>query len=108
MIYFLNVFSISMLELQFKTLSLDIVSKPRTSSHIISLSLGALYLRDKFTLNSLFPVLIGPPGQERSGINRSKGPSPRVSLVNRPDDLNDYLFYLSYEKRPENTGCDYR
>lgn len=99
----------SMLELQFKTLTLNIVSKPRTSSHVISLSLGALYLRDKFTLNSLFPVLIGPPCQDRIGnLSRSKGPSPRLSLGCKTEDVNDYLFYLSYEKRPENTGCDYR
>lgn len=98
-----------MLELQFRTLCLNIVSKPRTSTHMISLSLGALYLRDKFTINSLFPVLIGPPGQDRiSNMSRSKGPSPRVSLVNKSDDVNDCLFYVSYEKRPENTGSDYK
>lgn len=98
-----------MIELQFKTVCLNIVSKPRSSSHLIELSLGALVLRDKCTLNNLFPVLIGPPGHDRSASTvRSRGPSPRVSVTRRPEDLKDHLFYLAYEKRPENTGCDYR
>ncbi|XP_017773930.1 PREDICTED: vacuolar protein sorting-associated protein 13D isoform X2 [Nicrophorus vespilloides] len=101
--------SIPMLELQFKNLCLNIVSRPRSSSHLVELSLGAVYLCDKFTPNTLFPVLVGPPGTERGGpAGRGRGPSPRVSLVNRQADEMDCIFHMSYEQKPENSGCDYR
>ncbi|KAL3268817.1 hypothetical protein HHI36_007913 [Cryptolaemus montrouzieri] len=98
-----------MLELEFKNLSVNIVSKPRTQAHLIELSLGALYLKDRITQNSLFTVLVGPPGNERTQIGRSRGPqSPRVSVVNQLDTCNEYLFYMAYEKKPQNSPCDYR
>jgi vacuolar protein sorting-associated protein 13D len=97
-----------MLELEFKNLSLNILSRPRTSSHLIELSLGAIYLKDKITLNTMFPVLMGPPGFERTTFGRSQGPSPRASIASRLEEGNEHLFYLGYEKKPKNTGCDYR
>lgn len=97
-----------MLELEFKNLSLTITSKPRSSSHLVELSLGALFLKDKMTVNTMFPILMGPPGYERSSYVRQQGPSPRVSVVNRMEESNEYLFYLAYEKQPQSTGCDYR
>nr|XP_015839049.1 PREDICTED: vacuolar protein sorting-associated protein 13D isoform X1 [Tribolium castaneum] len=97
-----------MLELEFKNLSLNILSKPRTASHLVELSLGALYLKDKITLNTMFPVLMGPPGFERMNFGRSQGPSPRASVASRLEEANEHLFYLAYEKKPQNTGCDYR
>ncbi|XP_045474860.1 vacuolar protein sorting-associated protein 13D isoform X2 [Harmonia axyridis] len=98
-----------MLELEFKNLSLNIVSKPRTQAHLVELSLGALYLKDKITQNSLFSVLVGPPGLERGYVNRSRGPqSPRVSVVNQLDPYNECLFYIAYEKKPSNSTADYR
>lgn len=99
-----------MLELQFKNLSLHIVSKPRTASHVIELSLGAIYLRDKMNLNSLFPVLVGPPGQERLVGNRNRGLSPRVSVtsLNRFEENLDELFRLTYEKKPPKSNFEYR
>ncbi|KAJ3643178.1 hypothetical protein Zmor_025903 [Zophobas morio] len=97
-----------MLELEFKNLSLNILSKPRTSSHLVELSLGALYLKDKITFNTMFPVLMGPPGFERTTFGRSQGPSPRASVASKLEEGNEYLFYLAYEKKPQNSGCDYR
>lgn len=98
-----------MLELEFKRLCLNILSMPRTSAHVIELSLGALYLHDKFTINSLFPILIGPSNLDRSSsLNRSKGPSPRVSVTSKLDELGEHLFYLLYEKKPTNASSDYR
>lgn len=46
-----------MIELEFKNLSVMISSKPRSSSHSVELSLDALYLKDKITKDSMFPVL---------------------------------------------------
>lgn len=102
--------SAPMLELQFKNLSVNIVSKPRTSSHVVQLSLGAIYLRDKMTLNSLFPVLVGPPGQERLAGSRNRGLSPRVSVTSlgRFEDTLDELFHLTYEKKPPKGNFEYR
>lgn len=102
--------SAPMLELQFKNLSVNIVSKPRTSSHIVELSLGAIYLRDKINLNTLFPVLVGPPGQERLAGNRNRGLSPRVSVssLSRFEENLDELFRLTYEKKPPKSNFEYR
>lgn len=107
--------SLPMMELEFKNLSLNIVSKPRSSSHLIELSLGALYLRDKFTPSSQFPVIVGPPGQDRLKHMRTRGliGVTTESTSNGKgglEELSDQLFYISYEKKPENitTSCDYR
>ncbi|XP_071050524.1 intermembrane lipid transfer protein Vps13D isoform X2 [Onthophagus taurus] len=96
--------SIPMIELEFKNLSLNITSKPRSTSHIVELCLGGMYLKDKITSNTIFPTLIGPPSQERSSMIRSRGPSPRVSLMSSNEDL----FSLVYEKCPINSGYDYK
>lgn len=99
-----------MLEFQFKNLSLNIVSKPRSASHLVELSLGAVYLRDKINPNSFFPVLVGPPGQDRGSVaTRSKGLSPRfMSNTGRFEESVDCLFYMAYEKKPAKSNCDYR
>ncbi|KRT79632.1 hypothetical protein AMK59_7633 [Oryctes borbonicus] len=93
---------IPMIEFEFKNLCLSVTSRPRSSSHAIELCLGAIYLKDKITPNTIFPVLVGPPGQDRTPIIRSRGPSPRVSMASKPDDL----FSLVYEKCAVNSGCD--
>lgn len=98
-----------MLELQFKNLSLNIVSRPRTSSYLVELSLGGLYLHDKLTLNTVFPVLVGPPGQERMmQLAKAKGPFTKVASTKSLDDPGESLFYLAYERKPENSHYDYR
>ncbi|CAH0555796.1 unnamed protein product [Brassicogethes aeneus] len=101
----------SMLELEFKNLSLTILSKPRTQSHLVELSLGSLSLKDKTTPNTLFPILVGPPGFERStvGVNRSRGlQSPRFNVGDgKLEEMSD-LFFMSYEKRALSTGSDYK
>lgn len=102
--------STPMLELQFKNLSLGLVSKPRTASHIVELSLDAVFLRDKMNLNSLFPVLVGPPVQERLVTSRNRGLSPRVSMtaLSKFEDNSDQLFHLTYEKKPPKSAFEYR
>ncbi|KAF7280409.1 hypothetical protein GWI33_006075 [Rhynchophorus ferrugineus] len=100
----------SMLELEFKNLSLTVVSKPRTSSHTVELSLDTLYLKDRITADTMFPVLVGPPGHDRTAMARTRA----SSIPNRPfssgklDDLEQQLFYLCYEKKPLKSTCDYR
>lgn len=100
-----------MLELEFKNLSLGILSKPRTCSHILELSLGGLFLKDKITLNTMFPILVGPPGFDRTFVQRGK-PSPRLGLHSsssgKLEETVEHLFYLLYEKKPLQAGSDYR
>lgn len=100
-----------MLELEFKNLSLNILSKPRTCSHVIELSLGGLFLKDKITQNTMFPVLVGPPGFDRTLVQRGR-PSPRLGLNStssgKLEETGEYLFYLVYEKKILQPGCDYR
>lgn len=96
--------SVPMIELEFKSLSVNVTSRPRSASHVVELSLGAMYLKDRITMNTLFPTIIGPPGQERTSMMRPRGPSPRVSVVSKQEDL----FTLVYEKCPQNSSCDYR
>ncbi|CAG9818576.1 unnamed protein product [Phaedon cochleariae] len=104
--------SVPMLELEYKNLSLSILSKPRSNAHSVEISLGAVYLRDKITPSSMFPILVGPPGLDRTSHPWNRVSSPRVSVtgVNRSGmgDIGDNLFYLAYEKKPPNSGCDYR
>lgn len=100
-----------MLELEFKNLSLNFLCKPRTCSHVIELSLGALFLKDKITPNTMFPILVGPPGFDRTLVQRGR-PSPRLGLNSassgKLEDIGEHLFYLLYEKKPLQAGCDYR
>ncbi|KAJ8920133.1 hypothetical protein NQ315_011790 [Exocentrus adspersus] len=99
--------SSAMLALEFKNLSLNILSKPRTSSHKVELSLHSLFLKDKITPNTMFPVLVGPPGQDRVNVPRGTRGSATKG-VPKLDDGAENLFYLAYEKNPPNSGCDYR
>lgn len=100
-----------MLELEFKNLSLNILSKPRTCSHVIELSLGALFLKDKITPNTMFPILVGPPGFDRTLVQRGR-PSPRLGIHSfssgKLEETGEYLFYLIYEKKPLQSASDYR
>lgn len=100
-----------MLELEFKNLWLSVLSKPRTCSHIIELALGALFLKDKITQNTMFPILVGPPGFDRTLAQRGR-PSPRLGLNSassgKLEETGEHLFYLVYEKKPLQAGCDYR
>lgn len=100
----------SMLELEFKNLSLTFVSKPRTSAHTVELSLDALYLKDKITRDTMFPVLVGPPGHDRTAMarNRAANIPSRVLSSGKLEELEQQLFYLSYEKKPLKSSCDYR
>ncbi|XP_050302982.1 intermembrane lipid transfer protein Vps13D isoform X2 [Anthonomus grandis grandis] len=101
-----------MIELEFKNLLLTLSSKPRSSSHTIELSLDALYLKDRITKDTLFPILVGPPGHDRTSIAlRGRpygGPSPRNLSFTKIDEAEQQLFYLVYEKKPPHSGCDYR
>lgn len=95
-----------MLELEFKNLSLNIISRPRSSSYLIELSLGALYLHDKLTPDTLFAILVGPPSNDRlTQLNKVRGSS---SALKNFEDNSDAFFSLAYERKADNEICNYR
>ncbi|KAL1513260.1 hypothetical protein ABEB36_002689 [Hypothenemus hampei] len=101
----------SMFELEFKNLSVTLTSKPRISSHMVELILDAMYLKDKFTKDSMFPVLVGPPGLDRTSVRTRSTSIPQTGRVlssGKLEDIEQRLFYLAYEKKPPHSGCDYR
>ena len=94
-------------------------SRPRTGSYMFSLRLGAIYLRDKITTHSLFPLLISPQSSEdaplypRSSQNRFTGfaksiqsflPSSLGTCKEEDEPLLDFL----YEKKPFSSRADHR
>lgn len=47
-------------ELQFSSVCVRVETRPRTSSHALHVSLGAVCLRERITPGTLFPVLVAP------------------------------------------------
>ena len=51
---------------ELEAVRLEHESRPRTGSQLVGLSLGAIYLRDRVTPGSLFPLLIAPQTAEEA------------------------------------------
>ena len=49
-----------LLDFKFQNLKVEHESRPRTGSCMFSVRLDAIYLRDKITTHSIFPLLISP------------------------------------------------
>lgn len=91
------------MELQFERVHLSYESRPRSSSHKFSISLGALCLRDYFTENSTFPILIQPQTLNTYGFSaRSRGVSDKLGFQPLLS-----LFELVYEKKPLHMNVDH-
>ena len=52
------------IEVEFSDLRWDSEMRPRSSTWEFSMSLGALFVRDKLTTGTLFPDLVCPQGRE--------------------------------------------
>jgi len=63
-------------ELEYNDMKAEFETRPRTKSYKFGLSLGAMYLPDKITPNSVFPLLISPQGVQGAPLY-SKTPSFR-------------------------------
>ncbi|XP_057336557.1 intermembrane lipid transfer protein Vps13D isoform X1 [Microplitis mediator] len=87
------------MELQFERVNLSYESRPRSGSHKFSISLGALYLHDFLTENSMFPILIQP--QTTGSSVRLRTSSDKLTTTNQP------LFELIYEKKPLHITMDH-
>ena len=51
-------------EVEFSDLRWDSEMRPRSNTWEFSMSLGALFVRDKLTTGTLFPALVCPQGRE--------------------------------------------
>lgn len=90
------------LEAQLCAVRVHMMSRPRASSLSLSLSVGDLSLRDRLTVDTLFPVLVASQGMIREGLSASFTPLT-TSSVHRTEPL----FLISYETKPS-VNCDYK
>ncbi|XP_015113187.1 vacuolar protein sorting-associated protein 13D isoform X1 [Diachasma alloeum] len=91
------------MELQFERVVLSYESRPRSGSHKFSISLGALYLHDFLTVNSIFPILIQP---QTLPVCNSRLRSSSEKLVAHQNSQQP-LFELIYEKKPFHVTTDH-
>lgn len=114
---------ITMLQMHFDELKLNIETRPRSGSHLIGLSLGSVCVKDLITKNTEFPNLIKPQikddmttlGGNFSSFyhkNQKLKASLQNSSVTGADDLKkntlEPWFQLQYEKKPLAYNTDYR
>lgn len=98
------------LELQFSAVRVGLESRVRAGSLALRVSLGALWLRERVTPGSLFPVLVAPAplGLVRDAL----GPAPRARYDPQPPQpphhTQEPLFQLVYEKKPFGVNADYK
>ncbi|XP_044592109.1 vacuolar protein sorting-associated protein 13D isoform X2 [Cotesia glomerata] len=85
------------MELQCERVNLSYESRPRSGSHKFSISLGALYLHDFLTENSMFPILLQP--QTTGSSVRLRASSEKLP--------SQQLFELIYEKKPLHISMDH-
>ncbi|XP_049867189.1 intermembrane lipid transfer protein Vps13D [Pectinophora gossypiella] len=102
-------------ELQFSSVCVRLESRPRASSLLLAVSLGAVCLRERITPNTLFPVLIAPQGMIREGLSAMNPSAAAMSWCRAqaapapaPPDDHEPLFQLTYEKKPFGLNCDYK
>ena len=106
-------------EFQFDDVKASHESRPRTGSLMLSLSLGALYLRDRITSRSQFPLLISPQSSAEAPLY-PRAPNTRLSDLARslqsflpsglgPDKQEEApLLDFLYELKPFNSKVDHR
>lgn len=128
-LHFFSYFRRSVLELQFENVQLNLESRPRSGSQRISVSLGGIYVWDRLTKDTVFPVLVAPQGHDSApsalagrgprafppGLQRlrsqgsgSMGPTSTPNTARRSSQIEEALFELVYEMKPFNSTSDYR
>lgn len=117
-------------EFEFTETKVEVETRPRAKSSKLNVSLGGIYVRDKITVDTVFPLLISPqnvqgaplfPKKSGAGTSGSSGASGFTSSfaktfqsylsTSQPTASSEPLFYLLYEKRPFGSGAskiDYR
>ncbi|XP_043215701.1 vacuolar protein sorting-associated protein 13D-like [Amphibalanus amphitrite] len=95
-------------DLAFEKVEVAAESRPRSGSHLLQTSLGALYLHDHATAGSAFPRLVAPqpraaPAAPLRQLSRLPGLSSLLAPAAEPP-----LFELHYERRPPGSRADYK
>ncbi|CAG0914453.1 unnamed protein product [Notodromas monacha] len=104
-------------EFQCESMKLGIESRPRTKSYQVRVSLKSILVEDKWTEGSIFPRIISPIGHRdlsfkpsgSSGLKLSSlfptaGQQSTATALNQAGAVQDQLFELLYEVRPEGSG----
>lgn len=101
-------------QFHFEELVLNVESRPRSGSHLVSLSLGSIMVKDFLTPNTEFPDIIKPQLKDEM-LLKTKMQRSRLSLniLQSPPPLNveensEPLFQLEYENKPLGYTTDYR
>ncbi|XP_032690797.1 vacuolar protein sorting-associated protein 13D isoform X2 [Odontomachus brunneus] len=92
----------TVIELKFEKVNLSYESRPRFGSHRFSVSLGALYLHDFLTENSMFPILVQPQVASSATSIRARNSSDKPKK-----QMPLHLFELVYEKKPLHVSTDH-
>lgn len=90
------------MKLHFEELVLNVESRPRSGSHLISLSLGSILLKDFLTPNTQFPDLIKPQSKDELLLKMKMQKSRLSSSATSPPitEENEPLFQIEYESKP--------
>ena len=106
-------------EVEFEAVKVEHEHRPRTNSYLFSLHVGSVWLRDKITNNSLFPLLISPQSSENAPLHAKLSQSrfsefaksiqtflPSSLGTSKEDEAP--IFYFLYEKKPFSSKADHR
>ncbi|XP_022802556.1 vacuolar protein sorting-associated protein 13D-like isoform X2 [Stylophora pistillata] len=109
-------------EVEFSDLRWNSEMRPRSSTWEFSMSLGALFVRDKLTTGTLFPALVCPQGRESQKVSLTKKQQATVVKgsvgamvtsaatlgLNILQDMNDPVFEMKFESLPPASKVGYR
>ncbi|XP_078616141.1 intermembrane lipid transfer protein VPS13D-like isoform X3 [Branchiostoma floridae x Branchiostoma japonicum] len=103
------------LEMSCSAISLGMELRPRFSSNLLTISLGALRVQDRTTEDTIFPCLLAPQCTEGSqgvprqfGVYSRAGPSSYLQQTVSKPSTDDPLFNLVYEQKPLRSQADHR
>ena len=108
-------------EFEFQDVKVEHEHRPRTKSYLFSFHVGAIWLRDKITKNSLFPLLVSPQSSESAPLHAKLSQSRFSEFAksiqtylpggygnSQIKDEEAPIFYFLYENKPFNSKVDHR
>ncbi|KAJ7382631.1 hypothetical protein OS493_033687 [Desmophyllum pertusum] len=114
--------ALPVVEVEFSDLRWDSEMRPRSSTWEFSMSLGALFVRDKLTTGTLFPALVCPQGRESQKVSQTKKQQATVERgtvgamamsaatlgLNILQDMSEPVFAMKFESLPPASKVAYR
>ena len=109
-------------EFEFQNVKVEHEHRPRTKSYLFSFHVGSVWLRDRITKNSLFPLLVSPQSSENAPLHAKLSQSRfsefaksiqtllpgSLAHAQSRDEEEAPIFYFLYEKKPFNARVDHR